>query len=237
MRNTSPLLSFGTILVGSAVIFIGALAAAIIGFQAFYNGYIYPGVQVGWVDVAGMKTEDAAALLDYHLTYPHRGRVLLRDGDQIWVASPPKSACPSAAIPTRKWRTASGALVPSASRSPTNSSPGTKVLPLTPAMTFDERQAENYLKGLAAEIDQPTVEASLEIEGVAVIVRPGQVGRALDVPATHALIQAQVQTLLDGEILLVIEEDPPAILDASEQAELARQILQRTLSGSRARCC
>ena len=89
MRKTSsPLRSFGTILVGSAIIFIIALIALLIGFQAFYDGYIYPGVQIGWVDVAGMKREDAAALLETHITYPERGRILLRDGDQIWVTTP-----------------------------------------------------------------------------------------------------------------------------------------------------
>jgi vancomycin resistance protein YoaR len=51
----------------------------------------------------------------------------------------------------------------------------------------------------------------------------------LDVAATRELIRAQVQTLLDGEISLVIHEDEPAIVDATEQAELARQILSEPL--------
>ncbi len=229
MRNISPLLSIGTILVGSAVIFVGALVAAIIGFQAFYNDYIYPGVQVGWVDVAGMKTEDAAALLDYHLTYPHRGRVLLRDDDQIWVASPSEVGLSFSGDSNAQMAYGIGRAGSFSQQISNQFQSWYKGVTLTPAMTFDERQAENYLKGLAAEIDQPTVEASLEIDGVEVIVRPGQVGRTLDVPATRELIRTHVQTLLDGEIFLVIAEDKPTILDASEQAELARQILSEPL--------
>ena len=206
-----------------------AIIAFLIGFQAFYDGYIYPGVQIGWIDVAGMKTQDAADLLDYHLTYPQRGRVLLRDGDQIWVSSPSEvgltfSGESNAQIAYDVGR--SGSFSQQVSDQFQSWYRGNT---LTPTMIFDERLAENYLKELAAEIDRPTIEASLEINGTDVVVKPGQVGRKLDIYATRALIQAQVQTLLDGEILLVIEEDEPAILDVSEQAEMARQILSAPL--------
>jgi len=229
MRNTSPLLSFGTVLLGSVVIFFVAIVAFLVGFQAFYDGYIYPGVQIGWIDVAGMKTQDAAALLDYHLTYPQRGRVLLRDGDQIWVSAPSEvgltfSGESNAQIAYDVGR--SGSFSQQVSDQFNSWYRG---VTLTPAMVFDERLTEKYLKELATEIDRPTIEASLEINGTDVVVKPGQVGRKLDIYATRALIQSQVQTLLDGEILLVIEEDEPAILDVSEQAEMARQILSSPL--------
>ena len=90
-KPSSILISFGIIIIVAGAIFSVAMIALLIGFQAFYDGYIYPGVQIGWVDVAGMKREDAAALLDYHITYPDRGRILLRDGDQIWVSTPADS--------------------------------------------------------------------------------------------------------------------------------------------------
>jgi vancomycin resistance protein YoaR len=230
MRKTSsPLRSFGTILVGSAIIFIVALIALLIGFQAFYDGYIYPGVQIGWVDVAGMKREDAAALLETHITYPERGRILLRDGDQIWVTTPSDvglsfNGDTNAQIAYDIGR--KGSFIQQLSNQFQSWYFGTH---LTPAMNFDERRAENYLKGLAAEIDRPTIEASLEIDGTDVVVKSGQIGRTLDIYAVRPLIQDQVQTLMDGEIALLIDEDEPAILDASEQAELAREILSAPL--------
>jgi vancomycin resistance protein YoaR len=230
MRKTSsPLRSFGTILVGSAIIFIIALIALLIGFQAFYDGYIYPGVQIGWVDVAGMKREDAAALLETHITYPERGRILLRDGDQIWVTTPSDvglsfNGDTNAQIAYDIGR--KGSFIQQLSNQFQSWYFGTH---LTPAMNFDERRAENYLKGLAAEIDRPTIEASLEIDGTDVVVKSGQIGRTLDIYAVRPLIQDQVQTLMDGEIALLIDEDEPAILDASEQAELAREILSAPL--------
>jgi vancomycin resistance protein YoaR len=227
--QSSPLLNFGSIIVSAAIIFVGGLIALLIGFQAFYNGYIYPGVQVGWIDVAGMKTEDAAALLEYHLTYPEKGRVLLRDGEKIWVTSPAEVGLSFSGDANAQMAYDIGRNGAFGQQLSDQFQSWYSGVTLTPAMRFDERRAELHLKKLAAEIDRPTVEASLEINGTDVVVQPGQVGRTLDIPATRDLIQAQVQTLLDGEIPLVIVEDEPAILDASEQAELARQILSAPL--------
>ncbi len=228
-KNQSPLLTFGTVILSGAAIFVVALIALIVSFQAFYNGYIYPGVQVGWVDVAGMKTEDAAALLDYHLTYPQRGRVLLRDGDQIWVASPSAVGLSFSGDSNAQMAYDIGRSGSFSQQISNQFQSWYNGVTLTPVMNFDERLSENYLEGLATEIDRPTIEASLEVNGTDVVVKPGQVGRRLDIFATREMIQAQVQTLLDGEIQLVIEEDQPAILDVSEQAELARQILSAPL--------
>jgi vancomycin resistance protein YoaR len=223
------LLSCGIILIAAGGIPGIAVIALLIGFQAFYDGYIYPGVQIGWIDVTGMKQEDAAALLDYHIDYPERGRILLRDRNQVWVSTPAEvglsfSGNANAQIAYNIGRQGSfiqqlfdqfGAWY--------NGSI------LTPAMVFDERLAENHLKRLAAEINRPTIEASLEIDGTDVIVKSGQVGRTLDIYAVLPLIQTQVQTLMDGEIPLVVYEDEPTILDVSQQAELAQQILSAPL--------
>ena len=227
--QNSPLLSLGASLAGGAVVFAVAILALLIGFQAFYNGYIYPGVRVGWIDIAGMKPEEAAALLDYQITYPERGKVLLRDGDQIWVAAPTEvglsfNGQTNAQIAYEIGR--QGSFLQQINQQFQSWYSG---VTLTPALIFDERLAENYLRGLAAQIDRPTVEASLQINGTDVVVQPGQVGRTLDVYATRDLLQAQVQMLIDGEVSLVISEDEPTVLDVSEQADLARQILSAPL--------
>jgi vancomycin resistance protein YoaR len=228
-HQPSPLLNLSIISISAVIIFALAATALLIGFQAFYNGYIYPGVQVGWVDVAGMKTEDAAALLDYHLTYPQRGRILLRDDDKIWVSSPAEVGLSFSSDSNAQLAYEIGRDGTFGQQLAEQFRTWYRGTTLTPVMIFDERQAENYLKGLAAEINRPTVEASLEINGIDVVVQPGQVGRTLDVAAARELIRQQVQTLLDGEIVLPIHEDEPTILDVSEQAELARQILSEPL--------
>jgi vancomycin resistance protein YoaR len=230
MRNqTTPFTSIGFAFAGAAAIFVAALLALVIGFQAFYNGYIYPGVQVGWIDIAGMKPEDAAALLDYQITYPQRGRVLLRDGDQIWVATPSEVGLTFNANYNAQMAYEIGRDGSFSQQVMDQFRAWYSGVTLTPALVFDEHLAENYLRGLAAQIDRPTVEASLEINGTDVVVKPGQIGRKLDIYATRDLLRDQVQMLIDGEVPLVIEEDKPTILDVSEQADLARQILSAPL--------
>ncbi len=221
--------TFGISIIGALTVFFAALIAALLAFQVVHAGRILPGVRVGWVEDSGLPPEEAAAALGAQITYPHQGRLLLRDGGQTWVVTPaevglafsPQGNAQSAYEVGR-----SGSVTRQISE---QFQAWYRGVTLPPALVFDERAAEAYLQSLAAQIDRPVVEASLEINGTEVVVRPGQIGRRLDVYATRALIADQVQTLTDGEIPLVIEESEPAILDVSEQAKLARRILNAPL--------
>jgi vancomycin resistance protein YoaR len=101
---------------------------------------------------------------------------------------------------------------------------------IAPRMVFDGRIAQRVLEGIAAEINLPTVDASLSIDGLNVIVQPGQIGRTLDVWATSAVLAHQLSSLQDSSIRLVVAESPPVILDVSAQAALAQEILSRPLA-------
>ncbi len=101
---------------------------------------------------------------------------------------------------------------------------------VSPIMVFDQRMAYQFLESIAAQVDQPVIEPSLRIEGVDVVVEPGQVGRYVDKAATLALLSAQVQSLQDGVVPVVIREEKPVVEDVSGQAELARQILSQPLT-------
>ena len=94
-----------------------------------------------------------------------------------------------------------------------------------PSFLYSESITVDYLNKIAAEINQPLREASLEISGTTVIVNNGQPGRVLDIPATLALISAQIELMQDAVIPLVVLETQPLVLDVSAQGELARLIL------------
>ncbi len=94
-----------------------------------------------------------------------------------------------------------------------------------PSYLYNESIAVAYLESIAAEINQPLREASLEISGTDVIVSNGQPGQVLDIPATLVELSAQLEMMRDAEIPLVVHESKPVLLDASAQAELARTIL------------
>ncbi len=206
-----------------------AFSALAASYQYRYSGVIFPGVTIAGVDVSGLTQEEASAKLWEHLTFPRQGRVAFQDGATIWVATPAELGLVLDAN-----NTALSAYQVGRSGNPVgqffaqiNALRAGRDLP--PLLVYDENIARTYLLNLAATIDRPTVEASIGLNGVDITLRSGQIGRTLDIDAVLPLINAQVKTLSDGLITLVVHETPPVIFDASEQAEIARQILSAPL--------
>jgi vancomycin resistance protein YoaR len=212
------------------LLFVILLIGSIVGYQLRYAGKIFPGVKVAGIDVSGLKPAEASALAQSQFTYPKAGRLLLQDQDKAWLAAPvdlglyldPETTA-SAAYEIGR----SGTI---GDRLSAQFQAWREGIEIAPVLVFDQRTAFSYLTALAYQVDQPVVEASLSLNGTEVDVRPGQPGRQLDLPASLALITAQVQTLRDGSVPLVVNPTQPAILDASEQADLARRILSEPLT-------
>ncbi|HNT24211.1 MAG TPA: VanW family protein [Anaerolineales bacterium] len=220
-----------------------ALAALVLGLALFlflvllvpvvygmsYAGRIFQGVSVNGVDVSGLTTQEAADHLSQSISYPFTGRVVFQDGAKIWVASPNDLGmfldAQTSALAAYNVGRAGGALQRLGDRVRT----WTSGVDLAPVFIFDERAAEIYLKGIAAEVDRSIIEASLGVSGVDVVVRSGQIGRTMDVPAALDALSLQLPTMTDGIIPLVVVETAPIILDVSAQAELARNILSAPL--------
>jgi vancomycin resistance protein YoaR len=199
------------------------------GYQYRYSGLIFPGVSVAGIDISGLTPDEASARLWDQLTYPRQGRVAFQDGSTIWVATPGELGLVLDAN-----NSASAAYQVGRSGNPVSQffaqiSALRLGKDLPPLLVYDENIARSYLQNLAATIDRPTVEASVGVNGVEVTLRSGQIGRKLDVDAILPLIGVQMTSLTDGLIPLVVHETPPVIFDASEQAEIARQILSAPL--------
>ena len=211
-------------------IFLVAIVAIYAAFQILYAGRIFPGVQVGGVDVGGLTPASAAARVTQEFSYPQSGKILLQDGGQSWLVSPGQLGLyldpeTSALNAYRVGR--SGGMFRRLRNQYSAYAAGEQ---LPPALIFDQRVTYLVLEGLGKQIDKPVVEATLQVQGLDVLVQAGQTGRELDLAASLALVSAQVQTLQDGIVPLVVRETPPAILDASAQAEVARKILSAPLT-------
>lgn len=218
-----------TAIIGGLLIFTVLLVAVVIGFNISFADKIYPGVTVAGVDLSGMEPAEAASLLEKRLQFPSQGKFLFRDGGKIWLTTPsevgfylnPQTTAGAAYQYGRIGR------------------PSTRLFDrfkswylgtsLPPMYVFDENTAQVYLENIASQTDIQKVEASLSVDGVEVVVRPGQIGRHLNIPATLEDLREQLQTMRDSEIQLVIDEDSPVILNVEEQAEIARQILSQPL--------
>ncbi len=216
-------------LVGGVTLFF-VISFVLLGVYGWsLRGKIYPGVQVGGVDVSRLEPLTAVQVLRQQLTYPDRGKIVLQDKEQTWVVSPselgfhldPENTVIAAYMVGRQ-----GGLF-TRMRDLFRSLRGEYVL--SPRMSYDENVARGYLESLATQINKPVIEASIQVNGKEVSVIPGQIGRTVDINASLQAVQTQLLTLTDGVVPLVVEEQPPAILDASEQAKIAQTILRQPL--------
>jgi vancomycin resistance protein YoaR len=214
----------------AAAVFLASLIVLLIGSRLAYSGRALPGVYVGGVDVSGLSAPEIEITLGQQLAYPQSGRLVLRDGSNAWAASPAELGTILDA-PTM----AEQALAVGRSGDPWLQA-GEQIgawfrgSPLPPVLILDERTTTSYLGSLAASLDRPTIEAGVVIQGNEVEVQPGQIGRHLDIPASIEAIAAAAGTMTDAVLDLPVVETSPAIMDASAQAAVARELLAQPFS-------
>lgn len=218
-----------TAFLGGLLIFLGLTVAWVVGYQLVYAGRIFPGVSVAGVDLSGMSPDQAALKLSEQLSFPISGKVVFRDADRAWVVAPVQLGMvfdPSASARTAYALGRSGGLFGALDGQIRAAGLGYDIAPV---IIFDQRVAYQDLQGLAKQVDQPVIEASLQISGSNVTAVAGQAGRTLDVDQTLANLSSQLQTFRDGEVPLAIQQVQPTIADVSAQADQARQILSQPL--------
>lgn len=216
--------------ISGMTLFLGIVILWTLGYQLFYAGRIFPGVSVAGVDLSGLNPSDAALKLNQALSFSTSGKILFRDGEKAWVATPAELGMvfdPSASAQTAYKLGRSGGLFGALSGQMRASGAGVSV---PPVIVFDQRVAYQYLSQISTQVNQPLKEASLKLEGTNVITEPGQVGRELKIDATLVYLAAQLQTFSDGEVPLVVQELQPQVLDVSAQADTARLILSQPLT-------
>lgn len=216
-------------LVSGVTLFLAVILVWTLGYQLLYAGRIFPGVSVAGVDISGLTPAEAAVKLNQTLSYPVSGKILFRDGEKAWVATPAELGMvfdPSSSAMSAYRLGRSGGLFEALSGQIKARANGAYVQPV---IVFDQRVAYQYLRQIGLQIDQPVREAGLSLEGMNVIATPGQIGRELKMEATLVYLGAQLQTFSDGEVPLVIQEIQPQVIDVSAQAEVARQILSQPL--------
>src|ERR671925_1435964 len=75
-------------LVSGVTLFFAVIIVWTLVYQLFYAGRIFPGVSVAGVDLSGMTPSDAAVKLHEALSFSTTGKILFRDGEKAWFASP-----------------------------------------------------------------------------------------------------------------------------------------------------
>jgi vancomycin resistance protein YoaR len=217
-------------LVSGTALFIILFFGAIMAFDIAHSGKVYPGVSVAGVDLSGLTPQQANDRLAQALSYPVTGNIVFKMGEKVWAAKPAELGLFFDVRTSAQVAYLTGRQGNPFKRLGDQFQAWHSGVALSPLLVYDQRAAYRYLEGLAAQVDKPTIEATLAINGMDVVVQPGQVGREVDIPATLAPLEAQLRSLEDGLVPVVMVEIPPVILDASAQAEIARKILSASLN-------
>ncbi len=226
---SEPLLKIGTALAGGILLFVLVIGIATTSFRTIYSGRIFPNIQIGWINLSGQAPIDAADLLRREIQYPEQGEITLQYDDLSWTATPAELGLFFSPQFNAELAFNTGREGNIARRIAAQIQILRHGMILAPQFVMDEKTGLEYLAGLAAEVNQPVMEASLELDGLEVLVQPGQIGREMDIQASLEVVGLQLQSMQDGSIPLIVTETYPVILDVTAQAEFARQILNQPL--------
>jgi len=226
---SEPLLKIGAALAGGILLFVLVIGIATTSFRTIYSGRIFPNIQIGWINLSGQAPIDAADLLKREIQYPEQGEITLQYDDLSWTATPAELGLFFSPQFNAELAFNTGREGNFARRIAAQIQILRHGMILAPQFVMDEKTGSEYLAGLAAEVNQPVMEASLELDGLEVVVQPGQIGREMDIQASLEVVGLQMQSMQDGSIPLIVTETYPVILDVTAQAEFARQILSQPL--------
>ena len=217
--------------VAACTVVFGALAVA--GGSLYtlsHRGEILSGVRVGGVDLSGMTPEEATRLLVTQTNPAGPGDIVLVDGQTRNTLSPADLGLSfdlASTISDAYDIGRSGNALADVWQQYAAWHDGVDVAPV---WRFDESKAFSRINDLAAASFVPVREASLTATGSEVTVQPGQIGRQLDAERALNDVKTALLALKPAEITLAYRETAPRILDATVQADAARQILSQPLT-------
>jgi vancomycin resistance protein YoaR len=202
-----------------------AISASI--YQSANSGRIYPGVTVYGMDLSGLSAAVAAQQIDAGFYYPRDGRIKFTYGDKSWVATPADLGLGLDLLATINNAYSFGRSKDMLGNAGDQLAARFGGVAVAPVLQFDFSRALAYLQRLAPQVEQSAQEARLELHGMDVVAVPGQVGKRMDIAGMLSLIAVPIGHLADAEIPVVVTEFYPNVLDASPQAEVAKQLLNQ----------
>lgn len=101
---------------------------------------------------------------------------------------------------------------------------------LAPVIVFDEGQLQATLDEIAADVNRPARDASLQLDGETLSYTPGQVGRRLDVADAKERLTEPLTSFRPARVELLVHEVHPQILDEPETAARTQALLSAPMT-------
>jgi vancomycin resistance protein YoaR len=212
--------------VTALVLVVLLLAVTVTIYRARHDGRIFTGVSAWGVDLSGMNTAEAEAALDNLFTTANAATLTFRDPatGKEWQATPQ-----TLGVHLDEAQTITTALAVGRGGNPLGN-----VLEMfqswyfgraiAPIMLYDEAQVEQFLDGLAAEIEQPATSAMWDTSSGQALYVPGRAGRQLDRAYVRERLVEPVSTLRPANVELLIHEIYPPVYDAPAEAAKIQEI-------------
>jgi len=216
-------------LILGCTLFVVTLGVIVLAIQVWFAGRIFPGIQVNQINLGGLSVDSALQQIQLSDTYTNSSNLILQFQENSWEVTPAQlgfSFDPGATLQKAYQVGRYGSIIQWLIDTLTLWNPRR---PISPVYTFNQQIAADYLQQLARQINQPVLEASLEVQGTQILAKPGQIGLLIDIPATLTGISDKVSSQEAGEVPIIFTVANPEIMDVSEYAEAARSILSTSL--------
>jgi len=226
---TPPIKRILSVSLPAAIVIVVGIVIFLVGTRILYANKAFPGVEAAGIQLSGMTEDEIETLLHQSLTYPQTGLIAFQDGENVTLSRPEDLgvSIDSSTMARNALRVGrEGHFLQGFSDQLRAWFRGATIPPI---VVFNQRKAKQFLSQLAMDIDLPQIEAQITISGVEVETSPGQIGRQLDIDASLLAILEPISLMHDAQLMLDVEEIPPRVLDASEQALIAESILRQPL--------
>ncbi len=241
-RKTQPekSFSFGRFLLAllAVLVWLGALAAvgSVLWYQNQYAGRIYQGVSVRGIDLSGLSLANAQAVLDAAFDPYPMAPVVVRYGDQTWTLTAKDLgvnfdaySAAEAAFQVGRRPIAGPEPLHEIAQLQANLQDQLAAYRFGHEVLADEAVDRStglaWLEERAREINRPTSEATLRINGLQVNSTPSQVGYSLDVAGSLEAVYAALLHNTGDTVELAVKETPPLLADVSQAEVFVRQVL------------
>ncbi len=193
----------------------------VLGF-AYLNDWIFPGVHVMQIDVGGVSRHEAASVLENAWS---QQSVTLYAGTEEWHIGPQEVG-----VSLDVNQTVAEAYQFGRTATSWRQLAQTQSTAIHPVVQMDGGKARNTLNTLKQQLDQPAVDAHIQVENGAAVAMPAAMGRSLDVETTLAQWQTLERLPQNGRLPLYIQPIQPAIIDVTDLVAQANRLLVTTFT-------
>jgi len=213
--------------VTAAVLLILLVAATVLLYQGRHVERIYTGVMAWGLELGGMRPDEAEQALQSAFPFPEDNQITFQDPGtgQQWTYSLAELGLTFDAETTVNEAYGIGREGGPSQRLSQQFSSWYYGEQVAPIVLLDEAMLDEAIGQMAAEINRPASDATLNFNGSEVSFESSQLGRSLDRADARARLLATVLTMQDAQIQLLVHETQPRVNDTGAAAQQIRQVM------------